>query len=231
MLIPYDSSVNSWYPIPSFATVTILGYYINPRVTPISEINFTHLKDAGITDIYVLVRNDNYLTTLPEAKSKADDVGIRTHAWVFPGFKHASQVRDMKIGVQLDVETYNMSEYISEIKAMREATQGVTFSVCTKPDMWDGFQYYNLIVPYCDYIVPMLYLGEYKHEISDLSDWVSMYNMIFPGKIVAGLQTYQSEDNLTPLTESTLLTEIRAVQLNTHGVILFRYGLSRFDGG
>ncbi len=176
------------------------------------------------------MKNDNYLQILPEAKTKADSVGIRTHAWVFPGFEHASQVRDMKIGVHLDVETYNMSEYVPEIKSMRQATQGVTFSISVKPDVWDGNQYFNLIAPYCDYIVPMLYLGEYPHKISSLSDWVGMYNLIFPGKIVAGLQTYQSEDDLTPLNESTILTEIRAVQFNTHGVILFRYGLSNFDG-
>ncbi|MBP1946986.1 hypothetical protein [Methanobacterium petrolearium] len=226
---PYTDTVTPWYPIPSLETGSILGYYINPSVTPISEIDFTALKNAGITDIYVLVRNSNYTSVLPEAKAKADSVGIRTHAWVFPGFKYASQVRDMKIGVQLDVETYNMSEYIPEIKAMREATQGVTFSVCTKPDVWDGNQYYNQIVPYCDYIVPMLYLGEYPHEIKDLSDWTMMYNIIFPGKIVAGLQTYQSEDDYTPLNQSTMLTETRAVQFNTRGVILFRYGLSNYN--
>ena len=63
-----------------------MGYYINPDVTPISEINFHALKSAGITDIYVLVTNNNYLTVLSDAKQKADAVGIRTNAWVYPGF-------------------------------------------------------------------------------------------------------------------------------------------------
>ena len=62
-----------------------MGYYINPNVTPISEINFNDLKSAGITDIYVRVTNDNYLPVLSETKEKADAVGIRTNAWVFPG--------------------------------------------------------------------------------------------------------------------------------------------------
>ena len=64
----------------------ILGYYINPTATPISEIDFKALKSDGITDIYVLVTNDNYSSVLSQAQKKADAVGIRTHAWVYPGF-------------------------------------------------------------------------------------------------------------------------------------------------
>lgn len=205
-----------------------MGYYINPKVTPVSKINFTTLKDAGITDIYILVRNDNYYSILSEAKLKADSVGIKTNAWVFPGFKHASQIARMKIGVQLDVETYHMPDYIPEIKAMRKATQGVPFSVCAKPEKWDGYQYYDLLYPHCDYIVPMLYIGDYQVEITHLKSVTQFYNYIYPGKIVAGLETYESDQNLTSKGKNTLLKEIRAVQHHTRGVILFRFGLSKF---
>jgi len=101
------------------STNFILGYYINPNATPISEIDFKALKNAGITDIYVLVNNDNYSPVLSEVQKKADAVGIKTNAWVYPGFAHASQVAAMKIGVQLDVETYNMPSYLLEILNMR----------------------------------------------------------------------------------------------------------------
>jgi hypothetical protein len=210
-----------------------MGYYINPSVTPLSEINFQDLKNAGITDIYVLVSNDNYLPVLSEAKIKADTVGIRTNAWVFPGFNYASQVAQMKIGVLLDVETYDIPASIPEIKTMREVTRGVTFSLCVKPDGWDGNQYYYLIAPLCDHIVPMLYIADYDKDIIDLTNWVkfyNIYNIIFPGKIVAGLETYKSDLNLTPKNESMILAEIKAVQPYTGGVILFRYGLSNFNG-
>ena len=215
----------------------IVGYYINPNVTPLSEINFKDLKSAGITDIYVLVTNKNYLSVLPEAKEKADAVGIRTHAWVFPGFNHASQVAQMKIGVQLDMETYNIPAHLLEILAMRIATHGVTFSVTVKPDGWDGNQYYYMITPLCDYIVPQLYVGEYEYGVTSLKYSVkkynqiyNLYNILFPGKIVAGLETYQSDKNVTPKNTSTLSAEIKAVKPYTHGVILFRYGLSNFKG-
>lgn len=214
-----------------------MGYYINPNVTPISEIDFNALKGAGITDIYVLVRNNNYLSVLSEAQKKADAVGIRTHAWVFPGFSHASQVAQMKIGVQLDVETYNMQGYLLQILAMRLATYGVTFSITVKPDGWDGNQYYYLIAPLCDYIVPQLYVGDYDKGITGLTNRVkyynqiyNLYNIIFPNKIVAGLETYHSDQNVTPKNTSTLSAEIKAVKPYTHGVILFRYGLSNFNG-
>lgn len=228
--VPYTSTVTSWYNIPLIETGFVVGYFINPRVTPISEINFTALKSVGITDIYVLVTNDNYLSVLSEAKTKGDAVGIKTNAWVYPGFSHASQVSQMKIGVLLDVETHNMSAYIPQIKSMRLATRGVTFYVCVKPELWDGNQYYYLIAPYCDYIVPMLYEGDYGQGITGLRNWVKVFNFIYPGKIIAGLETYQSDKNLTPKSASTILAEIKAVQPNTHGVILFRHGLSNFEG-
>jgi len=215
----------------------IIGYYINPNDTPISEINFKALKSAGITDIYVLVTNNNYLPVLSEAQKKADAVGIRTNAWVYPGFSHASQVAQMKIGVQLNVETYNMPAYLLQILAMRLATYGQTFSLTVKPDGWDGNQYYYLIAPLCDYIVPQLYVGEYRQGNTGLTNKVKNYNqiynlydIIFPGKIVAGLETYQSDKNTTPKNLSTLSAEIKAVKPYTHGIILFRYGLSNFNG-
>lgn len=220
--------VNPWYHIPMVGTGFIVGYYINPNVTPLSEINFSALKRAGITDVYVLAKNDNYVSVLTETKSKADAVGIRTNAWVFPGFDHASEVAGMKIGVQLDMETYDMPGNLTLIKNMRQDTQGVPFSVTVKPEVWDGDQYYYLISPYCDYIVPQLYIGDYGKGINNLKNWVQIYNFLLPGKLVVGLQTYDSYQNLTPLSESTLLAEIQAVQPNSRGVILFRYGLSNF---
>ena len=208
----------------------IVGYYINPSITPISEINFSDLKSAGITDIYVLVSNDNYQSILPAAKIKADAVGIRTNAWVYPGFDYASQVAHMNIGVQLDVETHDMPAYVPQIKAMRSATQGVKFSITVKPDGWDGNQYYYLIAPLCDYIVPMLYTGDYGQSTTGLTNWVEINNIIYPGKIVAGLETYQSDQNTSSKSLNTTLAEIKAVKPYTHGVILFRYGLSNFNG-
>jgi hypothetical protein len=231
---PYITPITSWYhTLPPIWTGFIVGYYINPSKTPISEINFTALKNSGITDIYVLVTNDNYSPVLSESKTKADAVGIRTNAWVFPGFNYASQVAQMKIGVLLDVETYDMPAYISQIKDMRQATPGVTFSLCVKPDKWDGNQYYDLIAPLCDHIVPILYIGDYGKGITGLTNWAknySIYNVIYPGKIIAGIETYENDENTTPKSASTVLAEIKAVQPHTKGVILFRYGLSNFNG-
>jgi len=130
-----------------------------------------------------------------------------------------------------------MPAYLLQILAMRLATYGVPFSLTVKPDRWDGTQYYYLIAPLCDYIVPQLYVGDYEQGITGLTNRVknynqiyNLYNIIFPGKIVVGLETYQSDQNTTPKNTSTLSAEIKAVQPYTHGVILFRYGLSNFNG-
>ena len=61
---------------------------------------------------------------------------------------------------------------------MRLATYGVTFSLTVKPDGWDGNQYYYLIAPLCDYIVPQLYVGEYNLGITNLTNKVKIYNQI-----------------------------------------------------
>jgi hypothetical protein len=215
----------------------IVGYYINPSATPISEINFNDLKNAGITDVYVLVTNKTYQTVLPETKQKADAAGIRTNAWVYPSFGHVSEVAKMNVGVQLDMETYDMPSYLVQILEMRLDSLGETFSITVKPDGWDGNQYYYLLAPLCDYIVPQLYVGEYGAGINSLTNKVknynqiyNIYNIIFPGKIVAGLETYQSDKNVTVKDANTLQSEIKAVQPYTRGVILFRYGLSNFNG-
>ena len=231
ILLPYSSS--NWSPVLPISSGSVLGYYINPQATPISEVDFNALKHAGVTDVYVLVTDDNYKSVLPETKLKADAVGIRTNAWVFPGFSYPSEVAGMGIGVLLDVETYDMPAYISQIKAMRSATQGVTFSLCVKPDCWDDNQYYYLIAPLCDHIVPMLYIGDYNQGLTGLTNWVKLYNiynLIYPGKIIAGLETYQSDQNLTPKDVSDIKAEIKSVEPYTGGVILFRYGLSNYRG-
>lgn len=135
----------------------------------------------------------------------------------------------MNIGVLLDVETYNMPAYIPQIINMRLDTLGVKFSLTVKPDRWDGNQYYYLIAPLCDNIVPMLYVGDYGQGITGLTNWVKINKYIYPGKIVAGLETYQSDQNPTSKSANTTLTEIQTVKTYTHGVILFRYGLSNFN--
>jgi hypothetical protein len=79
----------------------------------------------------------------------------------------------------------------------------------------------------------MLYIGDYGEGIIGLTNWVetyNFYNTIYPGKIIIGLETYQSDQNPTPKSANIILEEIKAVQPYTHGVILFRYGLSNFNG-
>jgi len=226
---PY-STLNPYYHTTLLGTGYKVGYFINPRATPLSEINFNELKKAGITDIYVLANNDNYQSVLTEAQTRAETVGMKTNAWVYPGFKYSRKVADMKVGVLLDVETHNMSAYVPEIKVMRQDTKGVTFYLCVKPELWDGSQEYYLIEPYCDYLVPMLYIGDYGQDITGLRNWVRVFNYIFPRKVIAGLETYQSDKNLTPKSKNSLFKEIKAVQPYTRGVILFRYGLSNYPG-
>lgn len=98
-----------------------------------------------------------------------------------------------------------------------EETHGVPFSVCIKPEKWDGNQYYNLIAPQCDYIVPMLYLADYEVGISHLKSLINFITTSIRGKLWPDFK-------LMNLTRILLLR----MQHYTRVVIRFRYGLSNF---
>ncbi len=190
----------------------------------------------GITDIYVRATIDGnsgiIYTRLPQWKARADAAGLRIHAWVWDGFygKYAKAVADMGINILIDMETYKMSSKLSQLANIRDNSRGRIFTVCCKAEGIDGSQQYAEVIKHCDYISPMLYKGDYSLTLANMRSFAKKHGEKYP--IIMSLETYESDRNPLPKSNSALLAEIEAVRPYCRGVILFRYGhVSKFAGG
>ena len=128
----------------------------------------------------------------------------------------------------VDMEKYDMQNYYTEIQAIRSASKGKTFILCTKAEGWDGDQKWNIIRNYCDYLMPMLYIGDYNKTVADLMAYMKSYNIKYPDKIYQVLETYESDAHIVAKGKAALNAEIVACKPYCKGLGLFRYGLSNY---
>ena len=82
-----------------------------------------------------------------------------------------------------------------------------------------------------DYIVPMIYKGNYEQN----SSWVESTTRYFVlnsqgANVIVSLQSYQSDDNITKLSPIELQNDINAAYAGgAYGVGIFRFGLTNFN--
>jgi hypothetical protein len=212
---------------------TRLLYFIDPNATPLSKIDFKALRKQGFTDVAVPVWTVSPENLVKTVKPLTDAAGITLYGWCWDGtgLDKIGYIVDNKINVLLDEETYQMATKESYLSQIYKVTKSkVKFTVCVKPDGWDGGQAYNMVSKYADYVMPMLYLGDYLKGLTDLNSFVKNWSSKLPGKLWACLETYESDKKLTPKTHVVLINEIEAVIAYVQGVALFRYGLSKFEG-
>ncbi|MGF7119560.1 pseudomurein-binding repeat-containing protein [Methanobacterium oryzae] len=92
-------------------------------------------------------------------------------------------------------------------------------------------QDYKSIAQYTDFIVPMIYKGNYDKDTT----WISTVTKYIVGQVgdkpvIAGLQSYVSDNNTTPLSASELKTDIQsAINNGSSGYALFKYGMVSQD--
>jgi hypothetical protein len=170
----------------------------------------------------------NKYTNLESHYNRIVDAGLKPYAWTWKGFNHTKELADMGYNIVFDLETYKMVDYISEVEQVRKDSEGKTLIICTKPDGWDGNQRWDLLAPLCDYLMPMLYVGDYNKSVEQLGDYVKRYNVKYPGKIYPALETYVSDAKVVAKTNTVLNTEISAIEEHVKAVALFRYGISRY---
>ncbi len=218
----YGSSVT---PVPS-APVFGLGYFINPEATPLNQCDFNAMKAKGITEVYIRILNSNY-NKMDAWLTKIKAAGLKPYAWTWMGFNYTKQVTNLGWHMCHDEETYNMADYYSEIKTIQSICKASnkTFILCTKAQDWDGDQKWSVIKDMCDYIMPMLYLGDYNKTVTQLVAYMKLYNTKYPGKIYPALETYISDANVKAKSTSVLQAEINACKPYCKGLALFRYGI------
>ena len=100
-------------------------------------------------------------------------------------------------------------------------------------------QNYTQLAKYLDFIVPMVYKGNYGYNSSvgtsssgkNGTGWIGsaisyIVSQAGDTPVVAGIQTYRSDKNITAISASELQNDINAAISNgSSGYVLFRYGL------
>ncbi len=82
-----------------------------------------------------------------------------------------------------------------------------------------------------DYIIPMIYKGNYEQN----SSWVESTTRYFVSnsqgaRVIVSLQSYQSDDNITKLSPIELQNDINAAYRGgAYGIGIFRFGLTNFN--
>jgi hypothetical protein len=163
--------------------------------------------------------------------TKIVNAGLRPFVWVWckegagNQFQHVKEVTAMGFNTLVDVETYNMAQVLPYLKQMSTDTGNKSFVICTKPYGWDGNQLYDQLVPLATRIMPMTYIGDYNKTTTDLANFYKALQTKYPGKFVAGLETYQSDANPIAKTRTAMQREIDAVKPYVDGCGFFRYGI------
>ena len=121
------------------------------------------------------------------------------------------------------------------VKQVYNTVKGInsnaTVSVDTMPEGSVNAYYYGQnytqLAQYTDYLVVMAYKGNYKEDTNWIGKVTSYIVNQTNGKpVVVGLQTYESDNNVTPLPASELQGDINeSLNNGATGYALFRYGL------
>lgn len=94
----------------------------------------------------------------------------------------------------------------------------------------NGYYYgqdYSQLSKYLDFLVPMIYKGNYNENTDWIGEKVAYIVSHSNGKpVLAGLQTYESDANVTPISGAELNADVKSAWNNgASGYVLFRYGL------
>ena len=220
-------------------------FYVNPNATPTWDL--AAMKQSGITDVFMLASRSSssahyFRTFLPKIKPSFQAAGLTLHAWVFEGFTaaEAAEVAAMGINLHVDLEGTgaglgnSISAHTSYVAGLRAACPGRIFTIATMPDapgVDSGAAYgqdYRQLAQHVDAIVPMLYQGNYNLSNATLTSAAAYMQKEAPGKLWIALETYQSDQNPTALSASSLAADITAVKASANGIVLFRYGLTNY---
>ncbi|NYB52226.1 MAG: hypothetical protein HVN35_06690 [Methanobacteriaceae archaeon] len=146
-------------------------------------------------------------------------------------------------GVQLDYVRYPGTAYLHPggteaitnfVKKVDETLYSINpkiaLSAALMPECSvNGYYYgqdYAALSPYLDFLVPMIYKGNYNQDtswIGTTTKWISTHST---KPVVAGLQVYASDSNVKKLSATEVIQDIKsAISNGSSGYVLFRYGL------
>jgi peptidoglycan hydrolase-like protein with peptidoglycan-binding domain len=221
----------------------INAIYVNPNST--GAPNFTLLKQNGFSD--ALIMDIGYsVADWHTLKAQCEDVGNTiVSGWVFPGSDMINDIAGSGVGLHLDIENSNVLTatylgkvtstpnqvltYLSDIQQICQFNN-VKFSIVTKLDAVDSLSAYGLpsyqeMMQYVDWIGVMAYSGDYGISDANMTAYAKLSEQEAPGKMVFMLESYNSDNDVTPKAETTVLNEINLTLPYCNGVGEFRFGL------
>ncbi len=178
------------------------------------------------------LKQDLFDRIIARAKSYLEDYGVKgLHLDYirFPGT--ASKHAYPEAGI------YNYTAVTEFCRQIREAVdaydEGIVLSAAMMPERNTTYAYgqdKDMMSEYLDILIPMVYKGNYNAGNSWM---VSMSNYFAANThkkpCWSGIQTYQGDDNVTPLSTEELLSDCQLIaSSNASGVVLFRYPLGDF---
>lgn len=127
--------------------------------------------------------------------------------------------------------TYFASSIVDTVKSVNSS---LILSAAIMPEPNVAIYYYgqnlSALSSMFDYIMPMVYKGNYKQDtawIESTTDYYVTHSL--RAKVITGLQSYVSDNNIAKLSSSELKRDVDAsYNGGAYGVALFRYGLTNY---
>jgi len=134
-----------------------------------------------------------------------------------------------------EVATSIITNFVAGVRAMlnsKSVEKGsfISLGVCVMPECSINTYYYGQsyeqLSKYVDYLVPMVYKGNYGKDTSWIGTTTAYIVNHSTAPVVVAVQTYRSDSDPTPLSGSELANDVQtAIYNNAAGYALFRYGL------
>lgn len=172
----------------------------------------------------------NYITTV--AKTGVDGV-------------HLDYVRYPGTAYKYSGATSTITSFVARVhNTVKAINSNITLSAAVMPEGSSNSYFYgqdySQMSQYLDFIVPMIYKGNYGYNqangtntngasgtawIASKTAWIVQHSNGIP--VLAGLQTYRSDSNNSMVPADELTKDINAAMASgASGYVLFRYGLS-----
>jgi hypothetical protein len=177
---------------------------------------------------YDTTHNTEVINAIKDIVTKYKVAGINLDYCRYPGtaYKHTGA-------------TDTITNFVKQVHdAVKAINSNVTVSADLMPEGSVNAYYYGqdyaALAKYLDFMVPMVYKGNYNKNTAWIGSTTAYIVSQANGTpVVTGLQTYKSDSDTTPLPSSQLDNDVNAAMSNgSSGYMLFRYGLidSQFYG-
>ncbi|HML05188.1 MAG TPA: transglutaminase domain-containing protein [Methanobacterium sp.] len=187
--------------------------------------NYQYAYKDEVRTGYNTTKVDSLIASIADITRNYDIDGIHLDYVRYPGtaYKYVNGTETITSFVKRVYET------VKQIKPK------VAVSAALMPEGSQNAYYYGQdyakLAPYLDFLVPMIYKGNYKKDtawIGSTTKWIVEHSGGKP--VLAGLQTYESDSDFTELPADELKGDVKsAINNGASGYVLFRYGLTDND--